>query len=524
MSAIDVKYQEVKKANPWIGEPTGPEQVCGDGKGRFREYKGGASIYWTQTTDAHLIYGLIRAKWIALGREKGPNGYPITDEADAGSGKGRFNNFVNGTIIWKLDTPEAFSVYGAIYGKWGTVQYDMGPLGFPLNDENAAPVTGRFNDFEHGAIYYNATTGTHIVRSPILEAWRLQGGEQGVMKFPVSDTPTTTDSQGAYKQKFQGGYISCTEGSSRSIVTGSTLTTRIDAWTRAAFLDDSDDPHGWRKLPIMWLNRALQLKTALVIFRGSYTRSIDDAEIEKIKSSYAQAITRIADLSFGLGRIEHTVVVESALKKTDFVDVIVDTSTFRDISPTVYSKVTAALQAAKGLSVDAFDIVAINIPWADTATDKGGLAWSNPTHRFVGNNKTWSTVHYIHPGPSWGDKPAIWWAYYVHETLHILEWMLEDHGYPQLRKPDDPWWEASYPHLTSSTVDPPPENLMDPGDPRHYAMLQRIKSDWFNLHPTWGQLLVLSTIPPDYGKFLMYSCPDRRTLVETAWHTTSPLK
>jgi uncharacterized protein with LGFP repeats len=521
MTQIDEKYNQVISENPWIGEPTGPEQICGaDGKGRFREYKGGASIYYSPNTGAHHIYGLIRSKWILLGREKGPNGYPITDEADAGSGKGRFNNFQNGTIIWKRDTPEAFSVYGAIYGKWGTVQYDMSPLGFPLTDETATVGnTGRYNDFEHGAIYYNAAAGTHVVRSPILEAWSVADREKGLLKFPISDTPATKDGQNAYTQKFQGGSISCTEGESRSLVSSSLVTSRIKPLTRAVVLVDSDNIDT-RTCNLTRLNRHLQLKTALVVFRGSYTRSLDDAEIEAIKSSYTQAQAKIDAFNFGLGRIKPTVVVvESVLKKSDFLDYGKDgNATTFQAEFSAYSKVNAALQA-KGLTAADFDIVSINIPWADTATDKAsGLAWANPSNK-LGNTKTWSTVHYIYPGPNWGNKPAIWWAFYVHETTHCLEWMLENHGYPQLRNNDDTWWEAAYPSLTSSSIVPPPENVDTQTDPRLYAMHQRIKSSWFNLSPTWGQIITDVTSLDNYGKILMYSCPDTRTVVETAWST-----
>lgn len=520
MTPIDIKYNQVIPGNPWIGEPTGPEQVCADGIGHFRDYQGGASIYFTPKTGAHLIYGLIRAKWIKLGREKGPNGYPITDEANAGSGKGRFNNFQNGTIIWKRDTPEAFSVYGAIYGKWGTVQYDMGPLGFPLTDETATVGnTGRYNDFEHGAIYYNAAAGTHIIRSPILEAWSVADREKGLLKFPISDTPATKDGQNAYIQKFQGGRISCMEGASRSLVSSSLVTSRIKPLTRAVVLVDSDNLDT-RACNLIRLNRHLQLKTALVIFRGSYTRSLDDAEIEAIKSSYAKAKAKIDAFSFGLGRIKSTtVVVESVLKKSDFLDYGKDgdATTFQ-AEFKEYSKVNAALQA-KGLTAADFDIVSINIPWVDTATDKAsGLAWANPSDK-LGNSTTWSTVHYIYPGPYWGNKPAIWWAFYVHETTHIIEWMLEKHGYPQLRNNDDPWWEAAYPHLTSSSIVPPPENVDTQTDQRLYAMHQRVKSSWFNLSPTWGQIITDVTSLDNYGKILMYSCPDTRTVVETAWST-----
>jgi hypothetical protein len=524
MTAIDVKYQQVIQANPWIGNPAGPEQVCDDGIGHFREYQGRASIYYTPSTGAHLIYGLIRAKWIALGREKGPNGYPITDEAEAGSGKGRFNNFQNGTIIWKKNTPEAFSVYGAIYRKWGTVQYDMGPLGFPLTDETATVGnTGRYNDFEHGAIYYKASVGTHIVRSPILEAWSVAGRDKGLLKFPASDTPAAKNDQSAYIQAFQGGQISCKEGKSRSLVTSGTVTCHIKPLTRAAELVDSDNSGDTRVMNLMRLNRHLQLKTAFVIFRESYTRALDDAEIEALQSSYTEAIDKINAFSFGLGRIKtKVVIIDSDLKKSDFADSDADNNkdTFQAVFK-AYSKVIEAFQD-NGLTADEFDIVSINIPWADTATSQApALAWANrdPTPWRFGNNKTWSTVHYIYPGPNWGNKPAHWWAFYVHETTHCIEWMLENHGYPQLRNNDDKWWAASYPELTSSTIVPPPENVDTDTDPRLYAMHQRIKSSWFNLYPKWGQIITDPTTLDNYGQILMYSCPNNRTIIETAWST-----
>ncbi len=527
---IDEKYDQVVGASPWIGEPIGDEQACDDGKGSFREYQGGASIYYTPATGAHVIYGLIREKWNALGREKGPNGYPITDEADAASGKGRYNNFQNGTIIYKWGTAEAFSVYGAIWGKWGTVQYDSGPLGFPLTDETpTSGNTGRYNDFEHGAIYYSATTGTQIVLSPILEAWSLVDRTTGQLKFPKSDTSPLKSSQSDYTQTFQGGSISCTKHATRSIVTSSVVTPRIEPLKRSLILTANPRfTKAWqqpniddtRVCELMPLNRQLQLKTALVIFRRSYTRSFNEQEIGAVEFCYEQATEKIFNFNFGLVRVNHNIVLldptevpapKWALQKSDFVNAPpANGGNVFYAEFNAYQKVIAGLQAW-GWSVDNFDIVTISIPWADTATDKpSAFAWSNQKFR-LGNNKTYSTIHYIYPNP-------YWWAYYVHETTHCIEWMLQGYSYPSLRNPDDKWWKAAYPELKSSTLVPPPENLVnpsDPTDPRLYAMHQRIKSSWFNQSPwPWGQ--VKEHVPfPD--QFLMYSCPDTGAIVETAW-------
>jgi LGFP repeat len=207
-SAIDTKYAQLIQANPWIGKPTIAETTCPDGVGRYRHYQG-ASIYWSPQTGAQLIYGLIRDKWAALGWEKSPLGYPTTDERTAGSGKGRYNNFQNGTIIWKTGSAQAFAVYGLIHAKWGEQKWDTGYLGFPVTDEMAAPDgVGRYNHFEGGSIYWTPNTGAHIIIGLIRQAWANQGWERSRLGYPVSDELVTegTNGRGRYS-RFEGGEI-----------------------------------------------------------------------------------------------------------------------------------------------------------------------------------------------------------------------------------------------------------------------------------------------------------------------------
>jgi hypothetical protein len=427
--------------------------------------------------------------------------------------------------------------------------YDKGPLGFPLTDETDcfAPNTGRYNDFEHGAIYYHASAGkTHVVMSPILEAWSLLNRDQGPLKFPITDTHPAKNDQNYYSQVFSvggiGGIVQCMKDKSRSIVSTSLVTSRIKPLSRALELAD-DSPDDTRVCMPTQLYRHLQLKAALVIFRGSYTRSLDDAEISSLKSCYRQAASEIGKFSFGLGQIKTTIIVsESILQKSDFGDCDLYGQCNIDGNPNTfqpsfkaYSTVLAELQA-KGFTADDFDIVSIDIPWENTNTDVAGLACSDPK-RCLGNEKTFSTVHFIHPGPMWGNAPARWWAFWAHEITHCIEWMLESKSYPQLRNNDDPWWGDRYRKITSSTVIPPPENLRDPGDPRLYAMHLRLKSDWFKLYPTWGEIItddahaqtdIWEKFPIDAGHertdtiILTYSCPDTRTVIETAWATMYP--
>lgn len=248
-SAIDIKYAQLIGANPWIGQPTIAEQVCPDGVGHYRHYQG-ASIYWSPKTGAQLIHGLIREKWAALGWEKSPLGYPTTDELNAGSGQGRFNNFQNGTIIWKSGTPEAFAVYGLIYAKWGEYKWDVGELGFPVTDETSTPdKIGRYNHFNNNAsIYWTPNTGAHMVKGYIRQAWAEQGWERGRLGYPVSDELVTegTNGRGRYS-RFEGGEIRWTpEGGAKTTY----YDVKVELWfsgfkclDESSELSGSDEPY-----------------------------------------------------------------------------------------------------------------------------------------------------------------------------------------------------------------------------------------------------------------------------------------
>lgn len=244
-SAIDTKYNQLIAANPGIGKPTTAEQVCPDGVGHYRHYEG-ASIYWSPATGAQLIYGLIREKWAALGWENSPLGYPTCDESDAGSGRGRFNNFQNGTIIWQSGSQAAFAVYGMIYAKWGEQNWDNGFLGFPVTDETGTPDgIGRYNHFEGGSIYWTPNTGAKLIYGFIRAKWAELGWETGRLGYPRTDE-LVEGTNGRYNL-FEGGEIHWTP------VGGATVTfyeTNVEIWfsgfkclKESTELSGSDEPY-----------------------------------------------------------------------------------------------------------------------------------------------------------------------------------------------------------------------------------------------------------------------------------------
>jgi uncharacterized protein with LGFP repeats len=133
--------------------------------GRFNHFQNG-SIYWTQATGAWEVHGNIRNKWEALGWETGVLGYPVTDEMTTPDGIGRYNHFRKGTTegsIYWTPTTGAWEVHGLIREKWKSLGWETSALGYPVSDEYAV-TGGRESEFQKGYITYNASTGALTVR------------------------------------------------------------------------------------------------------------------------------------------------------------------------------------------------------------------------------------------------------------------------------------------------------------------------------------------------------------------------
>ncbi|WP_181762833.1 hypothetical protein [Rhodococcus spelaei] len=123
-----------------LGYPTTDEAVNPDGVGRRQNFVGG-TIYWhpLAAPQAAFVGGAIRDKWGQTGWE-GPGGllgYPTEDEKVVGSnGAGRMNRFERGVIYWS-PTTGAHPVSGIILAEWTESGYETGYYGYPTGDEFA---------------------------------------------------------------------------------------------------------------------------------------------------------------------------------------------------------------------------------------------------------------------------------------------------------------------------------------------------------------------------------------------------
>jgi hypothetical protein len=199
---------------PWIGHPNGEVNL---GETGYSQAFTNATIFAQadalgQATAAFEVHGEILEKYIANHGEDGKLGYPLTDEIWTPDHKCRYNTFTGGGLFWTATTGVSM-IYGVIHKKWMSVGGVQGILGYPISDESRTPggVT-RFSKFsEGGAIYYTATRGAFLIYGDIYKKWYSEGGECGVLGYPISDEASTTDALYRFNIFSNGGAIYWTQ-------------------------------------------------------------------------------------------------------------------------------------------------------------------------------------------------------------------------------------------------------------------------------------------------------------------------
>lgn len=190
--AIRSKWRALGAETGPLGYPITDEKRTADGVGRYNHFSGagGASIYWSPTTRAHSVTGAIRAKWASLGWETGL-GYPTADTKASADGVGRYNHFsgTGGNSVYWSPKTGAHVLLGAIRSKWVVLGAETGPLGYPITDEKGTPdKVGRYNHFSGSngsSIYWTPATGAQDVRGVIRAKWAALGWETGRLGYPT---------------------------------------------------------------------------------------------------------------------------------------------------------------------------------------------------------------------------------------------------------------------------------------------------------------------------------------------------
>lgn len=183
---ILIRWAEMGYENSLLGFPTTDEFVTPDGRGRANGFEYGL-IYWTPATNAHPVHGAILERFKVLNYEQGVLGYPVQGEFSTPHRSGAGQRFEKGMVYYSAGTG-AHQIGGNILNKWAAIGYEDSVLGFPRSDELTTPnKRGKFNQFEHGLIYWTPNTGAHAVYGSILDEYAAQGYENSRLGFPTSD-------------------------------------------------------------------------------------------------------------------------------------------------------------------------------------------------------------------------------------------------------------------------------------------------------------------------------------------------
>ncbi len=162
------------------GLPTSDESDATGG--RYNTFTG-ATVGWTPAGGAHVVYGGINARYLKAGGPTGPAGLPLTDESDAPGG--RFTSFAAATVGW-TPTSGARLVWGDMDREYKALGGPRGFVGLPTSDEVGATGGARTNAFAGPArIFWTPAHGAHVVYGAIERAWMnpLTSG----LGYPVVD-------------------------------------------------------------------------------------------------------------------------------------------------------------------------------------------------------------------------------------------------------------------------------------------------------------------------------------------------
>lgn len=172
--------------------------------GRAQRYQFGR-ISASTATGVHEVLGPVAARFVAVGAEGGPLGFPVTGTVITRDLQGTVNRFQRGRIT-SHPTLGTFVLLGAIAARYAAAAGENGLLGFPVTDSGATPDgVGAFALFQRGRASQRGAGEVFLTHDVIAEAYGRAGGEGGPLGFPVAGEQAVA---GGRAQPFEHGRVS----------------------------------------------------------------------------------------------------------------------------------------------------------------------------------------------------------------------------------------------------------------------------------------------------------------------------
>ncbi|MCA0145752.1 S8 family serine peptidase [Blastococcus sp. LR1] len=234
-SSIFLFHQASGGADGPLGGQVTAERCGLPGGGCYQLFQRGA-VYWAAATGAHsVLTGAVATRWGAQGWETGPLGYPTASTVCGLAGGGCKQEFQGGSVYSATATGAARVVYGAVRTRWTALGREAGALGYPSAETVCGLRNGGcFQKFQRGTIHWSQATGARAVRTgPVATRWGAQGWETGALGYPTADTVCGL-AGGGCKQEFQGGSVYSATATGAARVVYGAVRTRWTALGREA--------------------------------------------------------------------------------------------------------------------------------------------------------------------------------------------------------------------------------------------------------------------------------------------------
>lgn len=217
-----------------IGYPTSTVLGCAE-SGCAQTFQSGM-VTWSSATGAQLVGGQIFARWAASGGFGTGIGYPTSTVLLCDVAAGCTQTFQNGAITWSGATG-AQIIGGILRATWEREGGATSWLGYPTSTTLACDAgTGCVQSFSGGAVVWSAATGARTMPAALSQGWIALGGTRAGIGLPVESVSTCAATGCA--QEFQSGTLTWS-GSGSSQIVGGIIRSR---WLAAG---GSGGPLGW---------------------------------------------------------------------------------------------------------------------------------------------------------------------------------------------------------------------------------------------------------------------------------------
>ena len=156
----------------------------------------------------------IEAAWTATGGASGLLGASVGGVQGGLVRNGYRQDFEHGAIYWTATTGARAVLSGPVRDGWLVRDEESGVLGYPTGEMVCGLLSsGCVHDFEGGSLYFRGFSGmTAYITGPIRSSWQAAGAENGALGYPVSD-PLCGRTAGGCTQAFDNGYYAWSSAS-----------------------------------------------------------------------------------------------------------------------------------------------------------------------------------------------------------------------------------------------------------------------------------------------------------------------